>query len=243
MFWGKTLFELFEQGGFVMYPLLLCSVVAVCVALERIIVLVHRRGHYESFMNHLEQRLATQSIADVIHWLRGINFPLAVVASCSLQQDDVNQELREEIVNREASQQITLLERRINWLSVIGTLAPMIGLLGTVCGLVEAFYSIEQAGGQVHPGDLASGIWTALLTTVFGLIVALPTLAIYHFLDNRIAALALQMSWVSSQINEWFERTAISKTADIATEVALSKTSPDVTSDSDSSPHPKNDNR
>ena len=64
----------------------------------------------------------------------------------------------------------------------------MIGLLGTVIGLVEAFYQIEQQGGQVQPGDLASGIWTALLTTVFGLVVALPTLAAYHFLDNQIAA-------------------------------------------------------
>ena len=243
MFWGKTLFELFEQGGFVMYPLLLCSVVAVCVTLERIIVLIHRRGHYESFMDNLEQRLATQSIADVIGWLRNINFPLAIVASCSLQQDDVNQELREEIVNREASQQITLLERRINWLSVIGTLAPMIGLLGTVCGLVEAFYAIEQAGGQVHPGDLAAGIWTALLTTVFGLIVALPTLAIYHFLDNRIAAMALQMSWVSSRINEWFEKTAIPRTTRSTAEIALSETSPDVTSDSDPQSHPMDEHR
>ncbi|MEC9095141.1 MAG: MotA/TolQ/ExbB proton channel family protein, partial [Planctomycetota bacterium] len=72
-----------------------------------------------------------------------------------------------------------------------------------VIGLVEAFYQIEQQGGQVQPGDLASGIWTALLTTVFGLIVALPTLAIYHFLDNKIAATTLRMTWVSSRINEW----------------------------------------
>jgi biopolymer transport protein ExbB len=58
----------------------------------------------------------------------------------------------------------------------------------------------------VQPSDLASGIWTALLTTVFGLTVALPTLAIYHFLDNRIAALTLQMSWVSSRLNEWYAK-------------------------------------
>lgn len=206
MFWGKTLFELFEQGGFVMYPLLLCSVVAVCVTIERTIVLIYRRGNYHSFAAKLEQRLATQSPADIIHWLKSINFPLATIARCALQHGDVSQELRDEIVGREASEQITILERRINWLSVIGTLAPMIGLLGTVCGLVDAFHAIEQAGGQVQPSDLASGIWTALLTTVFGLTVALPTLAIYHFLDNRIAALTLQMSWVSSRLNEWYAK-------------------------------------
>ena len=112
MFWGKTLFELFEQGGFVMYPLLLCSVVAVCVTIERTIVLVYRRGNYHSFAAKLEQRLATQSPADIIHWLKSINFPLATIARCALQHGDMSQELRDEIVGREASEQITILERR-----------------------------------------------------------------------------------------------------------------------------------
>jgi biopolymer transport protein ExbB len=108
-------------------------------------------------------------------------------------------------VGQRASQQVTLLERRLSWLSVIGHLAPMIGLLGTVWGLVDAFHQIESQGGNVQPSDLASGIWQALLTTVFGLIVALPTLAIYHFLDNRVAAITLQMEWLVAELNCWLD--------------------------------------
>jgi biopolymer transport protein ExbB len=84
----------------------------------------------------------------------------------------------------------------------------MIGLLGTVWGLVDAFHQIESQGGNVQPSDLASGIWQALLTTVFGLIVALPTLAIYHFLDNRVAAITLQMEWLVAELNCWLDGTS-----------------------------------
>ncbi len=203
MFWGKTLSELFEQGGLVMYPLLVCSIVAVSVTIERIIVLFLNRTPYDEFVSALESKLNSAGIGETRNWLTSLTGPLAYVANCSLRYADLDQTTREEIVNREASEQIAHLEKRINWLSIIGTLAPMIGLLGTVIGLVEAFHQIELQDGQVQPGDLASGIWTALLTTVFGLIVALPTLAVYHFLDNRIAATTLRMTWVASRINEW----------------------------------------
>ena len=186
-----------------MYPLLVCSILAVSVGIERIIVLTLNRSNYDQFVSELEKKLNSAGISGTKAWLQALSSPLAHVAVCNLKHAHVAQSTREEIVNREASEQLARLEKRINWLSIIGTLAPMIGLLGTVIGLVEAFYQIEQQGGQVQPGDLASGIWTALLTTVFGLIVALPTLAIYHFLDNKIAAKTLRMAWVSSRINEW----------------------------------------
>lgn len=197
-----------------MYPLLVCSIVAVSVAVERILVLILHRDSYDRFVLELETQLTASGTEGAKIWLTNLNSPLAHVAGSILNHVQVKPDTREEIVNREASEQIAHLEKRINWLSIIGTLAPMIGLLGTVIGLVEAFYQIEQQGGQVQPGDLASGIWTALLTTVFGLIVALPTLAIYHFLDNRIAAITLRMTWVSSRVNQWLETEHVNENDD-----------------------------
>ena len=143
MFWGKTLSELFEQGGFVMYPLLLCSIVAVGVAAERIFVLFANRSAYQSFSRTLEEKLSSGGVSATQKWLTTIIHPLSIIANCSLKHAELTQEAREEIVYREASEQSAMLEKRINWLSIIGTLAPMIGLLGTVIGLVEAFYQIE----------------------------------------------------------------------------------------------------
>ena len=147
MFWGKTLGELFEQGGFVMYPLLVCSIVAVSVVIERTIVLLLNRSNYDRFISELESKLTRTDLSSAREWLQTLSNPLGHVADCHLQHAELTPETREEIVNREASEQIARLETRINWLSIIGTLAPMIGLLGTVIGLVEAFYQIEQQGG------------------------------------------------------------------------------------------------
>ena len=210
--WGYTLNDLFLRGGFVMYPLLVCSIIAVCVAVERIIVFLFLAGSYRQLSSQLEGRLGSGSLEEVRDWLQKRRTPLAGVADCYLANLGRPAALRDELVGQRASQQVTLLERRLSWLSVIGHLAPMIGLLGTVWGLVDAFHEIEAQGGNVQPGDLASGIWQALLTTVFGLIVALPTLAIYHFLDNRVAAITLQMEWLVAELNAWFDSNSSSVT-------------------------------
>jgi biopolymer transport protein ExbB len=203
--WGYTFRDLFLRGGFVMYPLLVCSVVAACIALERILMLVLRSGSFNHLLKQLQGRLQRDTIDQTKGWLSNQRNPLAHVAYTYLDHRESDRELREEVVGREASRQLTLLERRTHWLAMIGHLAPMIGLLGTVWGLVDAFHEIESLGGQVQPGNLAAGIWKALLTTVFGLLVALPTLAIYHFLDNRCGTTTLQMQWLVAYLNEWFQ--------------------------------------
>ena len=201
--WGYTFRDLFLRGGFVMYPLLLCSVVAACIALERLLMLSLRSGSFNQLLKKLQRRLKRDTADQTKGWLSNQRNPLAHVAYTYLDHRESAHELREEVVGREASRQLTLLERRTHWLAMIGHLAPMLGLLGTVWGLVDAFHQIESLGGQVQPGNLAAGIWKALLTTVFGMIVALPTLAIYHFLDNRCGATALQMQWLIAYLNEW----------------------------------------
>ena len=86
----------------------------------------------------------------------------------------------------------TSMLRRIEWLNIIGNVAPMIGLFGTVWGMIDAFTGIVHAGGQPEPADLAGGISTALVTTWWGMVVAIPALAAYGFLRNRIDSLSAQ---------------------------------------------------
>jgi biopolymer transport protein ExbB len=198
------LYRMFQQSGPLGWPLLACSVLAVGVALERILVFFWRGTSYPRFVARLKEALADGGVSGARQMLGAERSPLARVAEAYLEHERSPNGLREEIVAREASMRLSDLERRVHWLSVIGSLAPMIGLLGTVLGLVQAFKQIESLGGQVQPGDLAEGIWTALLTTVFGLSVALPSLAIYHFLENRVGAIHLQMQWLTATLNEWF---------------------------------------
>jgi len=201
--WDQTLPQLFYRGGWVMYPLLASSIVGMAVALERICVFLWYRGNFPKFVTDLAPLVRARRFDDARTYLKGLRSPHARVAESYLAHLAATSELREQIVGREASEQIVHLERRMVWLGVIGQLAPMLGLLGTVTGLITAFHQIELQAGQVQPSDLAKGIWEALITTVFGLVVALPAMAIYNFLENRAGATALQLQWLVAYLDEW----------------------------------------
>lgn len=208
-----NLYELFQRGGLVMWPLLAASVLAVAVSIERTIVFLWRRCKYRRLSERLHAVLGSGGIDGARQMLRLDRSPLARVADAYLACEPCPPALRQEIVAKEASYQLTLLERRLHWLSVIGSLAPMMGLLGTVWGLVEAFHQIELLGGQIQPNDLASGIWQALLTTVFGLVIALPTLAVFHLLEQHVGTIQLQMQWLITSLNQWLGHEPVSEGA------------------------------
>ena len=117
---------------------------------------------------------------------------LARVLQVGLAQTSHGLAAMENAVAEMLEQETTQLLRRIEWLSIIGSVAPMIGLFGTVWGMINAFTGIVQAGGQPEPADLAGGISTALVTTWWGLVVAIPALAAYGYLRNRIDVLTAE---------------------------------------------------
>jgi biopolymer transport protein ExbB len=101
-----------------------------------------------------------------------------------------------EVLEHEA----TNLLRKVEWLNIIGNVAPMVGLFGTVWGMIDAFTGIVRAGGQPEPADLAGGISTALVTTWWGLVVAIPALAAYGVLRNRIDTLSSEVAVVADEL-------------------------------------------
>lgn len=211
--WGQSLVELFHRGGFAMWPLLALSVLALAIALERLLVMAWLHQGYRGFRDRLAELVRRGDLRGARTLVEGRRAPLARVSAAYLTHLDATDALRDEIVGRVASESLVQVERRLPWLATIGHLAPMLGLLGTVTGLISAFHQIELRAGQVQPADLASGIWEALLTTVFGLVIALPTLAVYHFLDQRAGALAQEMQWIVSYLNEWFGKSPAPKAA------------------------------
>lgn len=201
--WGYSWHDLFVRGGEVMWPILVCSVLALAITVERIVVFLWYFTPFNGLVRSLEPHVKRGDLDAAEHIAANRHGPVARSAETYLAHLNLTPEARDDIVGRVVSQSVSVLETRLHWLSIIGVLAPMLGLLGTVAGLVEAFNNIERAGGQVQPKDLASGIWAALLTTVFGLVVALPALAVYHFLENRVNTVLLQSQWIVSHLNEW----------------------------------------
>ncbi len=105
-----------------------------------------------------------------------------------------------ERIERAAAEQIEQSRSRIRTLDLIGTLAPLVGLLGTVLGMIDAFQALQAAGNRVEPAILSGGIWKALITTAAGLIVAIPVVTSAHYLDRRVAGLQAAMESALTQL-------------------------------------------
>jgi biopolymer transport protein ExbB len=203
MLWDNTLLQLFEKGGAAMWPLLACSVLGVALLFDRTLAFLARHGNFASFCEWLQARLAMGRVEEACRDLTGWRYPVARVAHAYLANLNRPAAERKAFAEREGSIALAALEKRLSWLGILGQVAPMLGLLGTVTGLVTAFHQIEVRHGVVQPGDLAAGIWEALITTVFGLLIAIPCLVAYHVLDQRVAKLQVQMEWVLSYLDEW----------------------------------------
>lgn len=212
LFWDNTLWELFNKGGAAMWPLLFCSILGLAVVLDRTLVLLWLGMNFRAFIQRFEPLLRKGQVVEAQVQLRSYRSPVARVTAVYLAHLHLPVQLREEIVAREGSQQVARMEKRLTWLAMNASCATLLGLLGTVTGLVNAFHQIEIKSGLVQPGDLATGIWEALITTVFGLVIAIPCMAVYHFLDNRAGAVALQMQWITAYLAEWLYRPPARKT-------------------------------
>ena len=174
--------ELLQKGGAVMYVLLLMSVSSLAIILLKLLQF-WRIGASRTGMMEL---IATGSTAEIRRRMALSRHPAARVVETALDTGHLPRELQEAEVERIGSVEVRSLETYIRSLEVVANLSPLIGLLGTVIGMIKAFGRLEEAGARVDPSQLAGGIWEALLTTAFGLIVAIPALGAVHYLERKI---------------------------------------------------------
>ncbi len=187
-----------------MWPLLACSVIGAAIAIERGIYFWQLRFRYDDFMQDLKSQLQKRKIKDAVALCRKSANPVPRIAGIYLQNLRHDDTLRSQVLKREGSFALEKIEARLRALAALTHIAPLLGLLGTVTGLVSAFHQIELLGGQVQPGDLAAGIWEALITTVFGLVIAIPCMAAYHGFESIADSIARRMQFVISELDEFF---------------------------------------
>jgi biopolymer transport protein ExbB len=195
--------DIFLRGGIVMWPLLFCSVLGVAVILDRAVFFLRLRStNLRRFEDQLTDDLRRGKTESALRLARSSDHPVARVAASYLENLGRPPALRTEIVRREGSLQLERVEKRLRVLAAISHLAPLLGLLGTVLGMVLAFAKIEGLQGAMKPADLAGGIWQALLTTVFGLVVAIPCMAAYHGFEGLADKIARRMQFVVTLLDE-----------------------------------------
>ena len=207
MIWDQTLTGLFQKGGFVMWPLLACSILGVAIILERALYFGWLRMNYERFSEGLRALLSKREMKEAVLLCQKSPNPVPQIAEQYLRH--VKQDmLRNGILKREGSLALEKIETRLRALAAITHIAPLLGLLGTVTGLVSAFHRIEVLGGQVQAADLASGIWEALITTVAGLLIAIPCMAAYHGFESMADKIARRMQFIVSELDEFFGKSS-----------------------------------
>ena len=148
----------------------------------------------------LEQMLRHKQYREAIEFSKKETSYLGMLASSALTEAANGYREMEHAVEEAADAQITRMLRPVEYLNVVGNLAPMVGLFGTVYGMIVAFQKLVEAGGKPNPADLAAGISTALVTTFWGLVVAMPALAGYALIRNKIDSLGADGMLLAEQL-------------------------------------------
>jgi biopolymer transport protein ExbB len=178
--------DFLAKGGILVVPILLCSMVALAIFLERLIhfsrVRIRGFGLVKNVANHVRDGELDQAI----ELARGSESPMARILASALEVIDNDRETFETVVVHFTGEEVRELSRYLQALATIGSIAPLLGLLGTVIGMIKAFMVIQQMGGKVNAAVLAGGIWEAMLTTALGLAVALPTMVAHSYLVSRV---------------------------------------------------------
>ena len=182
--------DLIEKGGPVMFILLGFSIFAFAIIFVKLIqflsAALSRTNKIEKILSKLNGTNSKKLLVEI----QKIKNPMArILEVVILTKSDrrFDKESREAEISRIISIEIRNLENYLGGLEVVASISPLLGLFGTVLGMIKAFLNLEKAGSQVDPALLAGGIWEALLTTAFGLAIAIPALAAYHLFENKIS--------------------------------------------------------
>ncbi len=197
------MWEMIVKGGPLMWPILLCSVLAVAIVFERIYYLRKININAQKFSEEVTRSVKRNRMMDALELCEKTEGPVArILKEGILKHDRPHAEIREGIEDA-ALHEVPLLERSLPILATIAHISPLLGLLGTVTGMVQAFQVIEEKSSAINPispGDLAGGIWQALITTVAGLCVAIPAYVAYNYLTSRVDGFILDMEKSATEL-------------------------------------------
>lgn len=186
------MWEIVRAGGLFMWPIILCSVIAVAIVLERLWTLQERRVVPPELTRRVWQLVEAGQINDKVIAALELNSPMGKLLATGLSNRHRPREILMEHLEDAGRHAVHDLERFLNTLGTIAGVTPLLGLLGTVMGIIKAFNAISL-GGMGDPRQLSGGISEALITTAAGLCVAIPSLIAYRYLRGRVDGAVVQM--------------------------------------------------
>ncbi|MCK4843221.1 MAG: MotA/TolQ/ExbB proton channel family protein [Methylococcales bacterium] len=186
------MFELIKSGGWLMLPIILCSIVAMAIIGERFLTLQRKKILPFELTTQVLKMIQEGSLTETILRRIKLGSPLGAILASGLINRRHGREMMKESIEETGRQIIHELERYLNTLGTIASITPLLGLLGTVVGMIKVFSSI-MLHGVGDPGVLAGGISEALITTAAGLTVAIPSLIFHRYFERLVDEHVLNM--------------------------------------------------
>lgn len=196
-------FTFLSKGGFVMIFIFLCSLIAIVFFVERWLALRQEIKCMRRLASALLEAVQNRQTERAYSLCDTHVCAFASIARTALKNEGLTRDALEEVISDEAHRQEVRLNKRIPAIGAISTISPLLGLLGTVTGLIAVFSRLADeyaAGSNVNPGMLAGGIWEALITTAAGLCVAIPAFVMHRYLCGKFDNLMMQLEENSTKL-------------------------------------------
>lgn len=188
--------EFLKQGGPTIYPLLACSVIVLAVVLERLIYFRRVKSNNFRMFKKIELLIVEGEITKAAHELKNERGPVAKIIAAGLAHYGQDRRLVEEHIRVAGDHEIHKLEKNLPILDVVATISPLLGLLGTVLGIIASFNILGATGGIAAPAQLSIGIAAALISTAVGLIIAIPAMLCYSYFMSVV-------DYNTKEMNKW----------------------------------------
>lgn len=196
--------ELVVKGGVFMYPIIFCSIVALAVFIERVFFLRRKRIIPDDFIRKVEELIRKEKFSEAVFLCQSNLSSISKIFLAGLKNAKKGMWLVKEAIEERGSREALILERHVSILATIANLSTLLGLLGTVSGMIKTF-KVISVQGIGNPAPLAGGIAEALITTAAGLIVAIPTLVGHRFLKDKANTLVFEMEEDSIRLLDLME--------------------------------------
>jgi len=194
--------EFFLKGGLLMWPILLCSVIVSAIILERLWCFYRIRTNVGNLTAQVKRLLLEGNLDEAQKLCKETRGPIAHILAVGIHIYRRAYPKKEKIISRAGSRELRKLEKNLRGLGIIAHISPLLGLLGTVTGMIKCFMKIQELGGKVDASVLAGGIWEALITTAAGLSIAIPAIIFYHYFEGRVDNFSHQMKDAAEELLE-----------------------------------------
>jgi len=208
-----NLFEIFIKGGVIMWLILASSIVGLAVVFDRFLFLRRAKINVPAFMVRLRGLIKKKDINEAVSVCMQEKSPIANIIRKGLKKYRFGHDRVKDAIENAGKQEVINMEKGLSVLATVAGISPLLGFLGTVTGMITAFMTIEDLAGSANPSDLAGGIWEALITTAFGLIVGIIAFALYNYLVSAVKRLVGDMETVANDVVDTIQDLASGKSS------------------------------